>query len=122
MLGRFEGMSDAEWEFFKSIFPEKTRKERGMPAKHSRNVLNSLLFIVVTGCRWCDLPRGGQSASKSTGHRWLKAWHSDGRLKELQVLLLGYAQNEWLICWKSGTVDGSFSLRKRRQGGCCSWI
>ena len=27
--------------------------------------------------------------------------HSDGRLKELQAPILGPAQNEGLICWKS---------------------
>ncbi len=31
MPGRFEGMSDAEWELFKNIFPEKARKGRGLP-------------------------------------------------------------------------------------------
>ena len=122
MPERFEGMSDAEWELFEEIFPEKARKGRGMPAAHPRKVLNSLLFILVTGCRWCDLPRGGQWASKSASHRWLKAWHSDGRLKALQALFLGVAQNEGLICWKSGAVDGSFSLRKRRRSGCRLWI
>jgi hypothetical protein len=97
-------MSDSEWELFEGVFPEKARKGRGMPAARPRKVLNPPLFISVAG------------------HRWLKAWHSDGRLKELQALLLGAAQNEGLICWKSGAVDGSFSLRKRRLSGCCAWI
>ncbi len=33
MPGRFEGMSDAEWEFFKNIFPEKARKGQGIQRK-----------------------------------------------------------------------------------------
>ncbi len=98
MPGRLEGMSDAEWELFKNIFLKKAWKGREMPATHPHKILNLLLFIVVTGCRWCDLPRGEKWASKSVSHRWLKAWHSDGSLKELQALLLGYAQNERLIC------------------------
>ncbi len=97
MPGRFEGMSDAERECFKNIFPEKTRKGRGISDTHPRKVLNSLLFMLVTGYSWFDLPRGDQWASKSASHRWLKAWHSDRRLKELQALLLGAAQNEGMI-------------------------
>ena len=71
MPGRFEGMSDAEWELVEDIFPGKAKKSRGMPAAHPRKVLDSLPFILVTGCRWCDLPRVGQWASKSASHRWL---------------------------------------------------
>lgn len=122
MSGRFEGMSDAEWKLFEDIFPEKERKGRGMPTAHPRNVLNSLLFILITGCRWCDLPQGPCWASKSSAHRWLKSWHSDGRLNELKARLLGAAENEGLICWKSGAADGSFSLRQRRRAGSGAWI
>lgn len=53
MAGRFEELSDAD----------------------------SLLCILITGCRWCDLPRGPQWASKSSGHRRLKSWHDDGTLE-----------------------------------------
>ncbi len=58
MPGRFEGMSDAEWELFKNIFPEKARKVRGIPAAYSHNILNLPLFILVTGCRWCEAVNG----------------------------------------------------------------
>ncbi len=51
-------MSDAEWELFKNIFPEKARKVRGIPAAYSHNILNLLLFILVTGCRWCEAVNG----------------------------------------------------------------
>jgi hypothetical protein len=38
----------------------------------------------------------------------LKIWQSDGTFNELKALILGAEQNEGLICWKSGAVDGSF--------------
>ena len=37
-----------------------------MPSVPFRYVLNSLLYILITGCRWCDLPRGEIWASKSS--------------------------------------------------------
>ena len=112
MAGRFEGLSDAEWKLFKDLFPEKARKSRGMPAVHPRKILNSLLFILITGSRWCDLPRGEQWASKSSSHRRLKSWHLDGTLNELKSRILGISQTEGMICWNSGAVDGSFSPGK----------
>ena len=67
MAGRFEGLSDLEWKLFEDIFPETSKKRsRGMPPDPFRYVLNSLLYILITGCRWCDLPRGKIWASKSS--------------------------------------------------------
>ena len=67
MAGRFEGLSDLEWKLFKDVFSERPKKRgRGMPHVPFRYVLNSLLYILITGCRWCDLPRGEIWASKSS--------------------------------------------------------
>jgi transposase len=53
---------------------------RGMPSVPFRYVLNSLLYLLITGCRWCDLPRGRIWASKSAVHRWLKRGNFDAFL------------------------------------------
>ena len=115
MAGRFEGLSDAEWKIFEDIFPRKEKRGRGRPAVSCRMILNSLLYILITGSRWCDLPRGPQWASKSSGHRRLKAWHDDGTLNEVKARLLGLAENEGRIRWDSGAVDGSFSPWQGRR-------
>ena len=77
-----------------------------------RYVLNTLLYILITGCRWCDVPSGEIWASKSSAHRWLKRWEEDGTLKHLQGRILGIAENQGLINWSYGAVDGSFSPGK----------
>ena len=67
MAGRFEGLSDLEWKLFEDIFPtEPDKRGKGMPHTPFRYVLNSLLYILITGCRWCDLPQGNIWASKSS--------------------------------------------------------
>ncbi len=66
MGGRFEGLSDLEWKLFEDIFPgEPEKRGKGMPHAPYRYILNSLLYILIAGCRWCDLPRGDVWASKS---------------------------------------------------------
>ena len=115
MAGRFEGISDLEWRLFEDIFPPKPEKRaRGMPHSPFRYVLNTLLYILITGCRWCDVPKGEIWASKSSAHRWLKRWESDGTLESLQARILGIAEEKGLIDWSYGAVDGSFSPWKRR--------
>ncbi len=77
--------------------------------RHARNVLNTQLYVLITGCRWCDIPRGEQWASKSAAHRWLKRWYEDGTLEKLKERILAVAEEKGIIDWKYGAVDGSFS-------------
>ena len=79
MAGRFEGLSDLEWRLFVDIMPpEPTKRRRGMPHTPFRQVVNTLLYLLITGCRWCDTPRGPRWASKSAAHRWLQRWQPGG--------------------------------------------
>ena len=114
MAGRFEGLSDLEWKLFEDIFPLQQERGRGMPHVPFRYVLNSLLYILISGCRWCDLPRGEIWASKSAAHRWLKRWYKDGTFEHLQARILAIADDKGLINWNFGAVDGSFSPWQRR--------
>src|SRR5262245_43035584 len=110
MAGRFEGLSDLEWRLFQDVFPPAPPKRgRGMPHAPFRNVLNTLLYILITGCRWCDGPRGPQWASKSATHRWLRRWQTDGTLAAMQARILGLAEEKGMIRWEYGAVDGAFS-------------
>lgn len=114
MAGRFEGLSDLEWKLFEDIFPTSDKQSRGMPHVPFRYVLNSLLYILITGCRWCDLPQGEIWASKSAAHRWLKRWQENGTFGHLQSRILALADNQGLINWNYGAIDGSFSPWQRR--------
>ncbi len=50
MAGRFEGLSDLEWKLFEDMFPKEPEKRgKGMPHAPYRYVLNSLLYILITG-------------------------------------------------------------------------
>ena len=59
MAGRFEGLSDLEWQLFADILPPPPmQRGRGMPPTPWRRVVTTLLYVLITGCRWCDIPRG----------------------------------------------------------------
>jgi transposase len=122
MAGRFEGFSDLEWRLFIDIMPpEPPTRGRGMPHTPLRQVVNTLLSVLITGCRWCDTPRGPRWASKSAAHRWLQRWQADGTLAAMQARVLELAQERGMIHWEYGAVDGAFSPREGRGGGCRPW-
>jgi transposase len=80
-----------------------------------RKVVNTLLYVLITGCRWCDLPQGPQWASKSAAPRWLQRWQANGTLAAMQARILGIAEERGMIQWQYGSVDGSFSPWHRRR-------
>ena len=110
MAGRFVGLSDFEWRLFADIVPPAPPKRgRGMPHVPFRKILNTLLDVLITGCRWCDVPCGPQWASKSVTHRWLQRWQADGTLAAMQARILGMAEERGMIHWESGAVEGAFA-------------
>ena len=116
MAGRFDGLSDLEWRLFADIFPSAPpRRGRGMPHTPCRTVVNTLLYVLLTGCRWCALPRGPPWASKRAAHRWLQRWQADGTLAAMQARILGIAEPQGLLQWHYGAVDGAFSPWHRRR-------
>ena len=101
MALRFEGLSDLEWKLFEDLLPQSLEKRgRGMPHVPFRKVLNTQLYVLITGCRWCDIPRGEQWASKSSAHRWQGRWYEDGTLEKLKRRILAVAEEKGMIDWK----------------------
>lgn len=47
-------LSDAHWNRIKRLLPKP--KARGRPRAHEREVINGILYVLSTGCRWEDLP------------------------------------------------------------------
>ena len=116
MAGRFEGLSELEWRVFVDIMPpEPTTRGRGMPHTPFRKVVNTLLSLLITGCRWCDTPRGPLWASKSAAHRWWQRWQADGTLATMQARVLGLAEARGMMHWEYGAVDGACSPWEGRR-------
>jgi transposase len=110
MAGRFEGVRDLEWRWFADVFPPGPPKRgRGLPHAPFRNILHTLLSVLIPGCRWGDVPRGLQGASKRAPQRWLPRWQAEGTLAALPARMLGGAEEKGMMRWESGGVAGAFS-------------
>jgi transposase len=104
------------WELFADVFPPlPTKRSRGMPQTPVRQVVKTVRYGLIPGCRWCDLPRGPPWASKSAAHQWLQRWQAEGTLAAMHARLLGGAEEGGVIRWQDGAVDGSFSPWHRRR-------
>jgi hypothetical protein len=88
-----------------------------MPHTPFRKVVNTLLSLLSTGCRWCDTPRGPRWASQSAAHRWWQGWQADGTLAAMQARVLGLAEERGIIHWEYGAIDGALSPWERGGEG-----
>jgi transposase len=70
----FREVSDGEWEVIKPFLPPMSRV--GRPRADDRMVLNGILYVLTTGCRWCDMPV--KYGSYKTAWRRLKKWEEMG--------------------------------------------
>jgi transposase len=70
----FREVSDGEWEMIKPFLPPMSRV--GGPRADDRMVLNGILYVLTTGCRWCDMPV--KYGSYKTAWRRLKRWEEMG--------------------------------------------
>jgi len=70
----FREVSDGEWEVIKSLLPPRSRV--GRPRADDRMVLNGILYVLVTGCRWMDMPL--KYGSYKTAWKRLKKWQDEG--------------------------------------------
>ena len=115
MAGTCEGLADVAWKLCADLFPPPPpKRRRGRPPTPVRQVVKTVLDILITGCRWCDLPRGPPWASQSAAPRWLQRWQADGTLAARPARRLGLAEEGGMIPWPSGAVDGSLSPWQRR--------
>ena len=111
MAGAFRGLTDIQWAKLSVYIPEDHRKY-GRHRPDPRKLLNSILYVLITGCRWCDMPRGKKWARRSTAHEWFGIWAEDGALAMLKQAILTEADLYELINWDIGSIDGSFAAGK----------
>lgn len=113
MPGTFRGLTDMQWELIKPLIPRRICKV-GRPPPDFRKILNTILYVNITGCRWCDIPIGPDWAKRSTAHDWLGILMERNALDRIRHAILCMADLAKLIDWEKGAVDGSFSPWERR--------
>ena len=103
-------LTDEQWERIRPLLPPP-RKGRGRPRADDRRVLNGILYVLRTGCRWEDVPR--EYASPATCWRRLRQWERDGTWERIWRTLLATLDEEGKLEWARAFLDGSFIPAKK---------
>ena len=96
-------------------------RPRGRPRADDRKILNGILYVLRTGCRWEDVPP--EYGSSTTCWRRLKAWEEDGTWDKVWCGPLALLDERENLDWDGAFLDGSFipakkgDARSGRQSG-----
>lgn len=63
-------VTDAQWDRIKRLVPRPART--GRPREDEREVLNGILYVLHTGCRWEDLPHDIRASPQTCNRRLLE--------------------------------------------------
>jgi len=69
------GLTDEQWALIEDLFP-KPKKKPGRPWSDHRKVIDGMLWILVTGAPWRDLP--GEFGCWQTVHKRFSRYRRDG--------------------------------------------
>jgi transposase len=113
-MAAFE-VPDELWARIAQVLPVRQRRHRwpGRKPLDDRACLNGILFVLLTGINWGDLPQQLGYGSGMTCWRRLRDWWAAGVWDNLHALLLAELHAAGRIDWSRVVVDGSNVRAKR---------
>lgn len=89
-------------------------KQTGRPLANLEEVVNGMLYVLSTGCRWRDLPHDF-GISYVTCYRYFQRWIPSGILQKIFEELKRKADKKRLLHWRNAYLDAS--VVKSKKGG-----
>lgn len=98
-------LTQPQYDWLADRLPEPTAKTK--PAIPNNQLLNGVLFVLKTGCRWQDIPTSVCSHSYSSCWRRLSYWRGRGGLKTTWQHILLQLDKQGVLDLSLGHLDGS---------------
>ncbi len=87
-------------------------KKTGRPKADLKEVVNGMLYVLSTGCRWRDLPHDF-GVSYVTCYRYFINWVNNGTLQRIFEELKQKADKKHLLHWRNAYLDASVVKSKK---------
>lgn len=106
-------LTDSQWRFIEPLLPPPART--GRPRADDRRTIEGILSILITGCRWQDLP--SDHGTPTTVWRRLKRWGEAGVWERIWRTALTHLDHQGQFDWSMAFLDGSFVPAKNGGAG-----
>src|SRR5260370_10132451 len=102
-------LTDKQWAFICPLLPPPACT--GRPRADDRRTVGGILYVLIRGCRWEDLPR--VYGAPTTVWRRLKCWGEEGVWERIGRAALATLDANGQLDWSLAFLDGSFAPAKR---------
>ncbi len=106
---KFQELTDKQWDFIRSSLPPPAYT--GRPREDDRMVINGIMYVLMSGCRWMDMP--SKYGSYKTAWERHKKWSEKGVWKNIMDSLVSYGYQKGLINVNDLSVDSSTVSAKK---------
>ena len=105
-------LDDSQWLVIADLFPDPTPNPLGgRPPRLNRDCFEGILFVLLSGCRWKDLPKN--LPSKSVCHQRFKLWVEQGVFQAAWQRLLKLKKALGQLDLATLIGDGTFAPAKK---------
>ena len=106
--------SDLSNKQFQLLAPLLITRSRatGRPKANLKDIVDGVLYVLSTGCRWNDLPHDF-AVSDSTCYRYFQAWSKSGKVKKIFEFLKFEANRRNYLHWRNAYLDASVVKSKK---------
>jgi transposase len=110
---QFRELTDMQWELIRPSLPRQAYT--GRPRANDRIVINGILYVLMSGCRWMDMP--SKYGSYKTVWERHKKWSEKGIWKRIIMdSLVSYGYQKGLVDAEDLSVDSSTVPAKKGSG------
>src|SRR3970040_3141492 len=106
---RFQEISDKQWDMIQKHLPPPART--GRPRHDDRTTINGIIYVLICGCRWSEMPK--RYGSKSTAHRRLQNWQQKRVWQKILSCAIKSAYSSGKIQLQKVSVDSSSIAAKK---------
>ena len=108
---QFQEISDSQWKMIQKHIPKPART--GRPRCDDRVTINGIMFVLITGCRWSEMPE--KYGTKSTAHLRLQTWQQRGIWKKILSCAIKTAYKSGKLNLQKISVDSSTIAAKKGE-------
>ncbi len=108
---KFEEIDDVKWSRIEPLLPPRAKE--GRPRADDRSTVNAVLFVLITGSRWMDVPK--KYGDDSTANRRLRRWEKLGVWESLMDSLVREGYGNGTVKLDELSVDSS-TIRAKKGG------
>jgi len=108
---QFTELTDKQWNVISKHLPKPART--GRPRSDDKKTINGILYVLITGCRWSEMPE--KYGTKSTAHLRLQTWQQRGIWKKILSCAIKTAYKSGKLNLQKISVDSSIISAKKGE-------